>query len=85
MTRCEVIIPGIGQCELDDHKLDGVGRQVHVLGPVTWNGGIVIEVSDKALDEAARRDPRLSVPVSNRYCLPCDEFHEGDCPNRPPA
>lgn len=50
---CEVIIPGIGQCELfvDNHVIDNhlTRKLVHRVGPCTWNGGTVIEVDDSAL------------------------------------
>lgn len=37
--KCEVAIPGVGRCDVaGDHELDGVGRQIHRHGPVTWNG-----------------------------------------------
>lgn len=53
---CEVIIPGIGQCELfvKDHLVHtrssadelGTDKLTHRRGPCTWNGGSVIEIDD---------------------------------------
>lgn len=57
-SRCQVVIPGLGQCEVEQrgHKYDGLGRDIHVVGPCSWNGGLLIEVSDDALlDEARNR------------------------------
>lgn len=47
MVKCQVVIPGIGQCEVDegDHEDDGHGRLVHVKGAVKWNGHENIEVT----------------------------------------
>lgn len=56
LPRCKVELPGIGRCEvLGEHtKTDSLGRLVHIHGPMSWNGGSCIEVSDDALREAAR-------------------------------
>lgn len=55
MTACQVVIPGVGLCELQDHPRDGVGREVHRKGTVTWNG-------------AEPTEPRFFVePSKSRY------------------
>lgn len=55
MTRCDVELPGIGPCEVEgEHAKDGIGRDVHRHGACSWNGGPVIEVDEKALDEVAK-------------------------------
>ena len=56
--RCQVEIPGLGQCEVEgEHtKVDSLGRLVHVIGACSWNGGNLIEVDDKALRDQARED-----------------------------
>lgn len=37
-SPCQVTIPGVGRCELTSHPRDGVGREIHRKGQVTWNG-----------------------------------------------
>lgn len=64
MTRCEVVIPGVGQCEvmIGSHKIEG-GRLVHQSGPCSWNGAPYVAVDDEALDKAALHSRSINGPA----------------------
>lgn len=87
LVCCQVTIPGIGICGLrkSEHKSDSLGRLIHVRGPITWNGGIVIEVDDAALDDKNETPLKVAETsterVTGHYCLPCDTtYYSGPCP-----
>lgn len=52
---CDVVIPGIGLCELPicEHEV-AMKKLVHRHGPCTWNGGAAIYIDSKALEEAGQ-------------------------------